>query len=76
MSLQIKKFDPSTITFRNTKDIGSQAPVIAVIGPCTSYNSFLIKDLLYHFQDVPICTVISGTKALLELDVFLYVNEN
>jgi hypothetical protein len=60
MALSLKRFDPRCIKFRvEDKD----APVIVLIGKRNTGKSFLIRDLLYHHQDLPIGTVISGTEA-------------
>lgn len=58
--LSLKKFDPRSIKFR-VED--NDAPVIVMIGKRNTGKSFLIRDLLYHQQDIPIGTVISGTEA-------------
>jgi hypothetical protein len=52
-NLQLKKFDIKSI-----KD-GS---VIVFIGKRDTGKSFLVKDMLYYKQDLPIGTVISGTE--------------
>jgi hypothetical protein len=41
----------------------ASGPVIVLIGRRDTGKSFLVKDLLYHHQDIPIGTVISGTEA-------------
>jgi len=45
------------------KSSETQGPVIVLIGRRDTGKSFLVKDLLYHHQDIPIGTVISGTEA-------------
>ena len=60
MTLELKKFDMRQITFRPDENKG---PVIVLIGRRDTGKSFLVKDLLYHHQDIPIGTVISGTEA-------------
>ena len=40
----------------------SKGPVIVLIGRRDTGKSFLVKDVLYHQQDIPIGTVISGTE--------------
>jgi len=60
MTLELKKFDMKTITFKADENKG---PVIVMIGRRDTGKSFLIRDLLYHHQDIPIGTVISGTEA-------------
>uniref|UniRef100_A0A6C0CNC4 Uncharacterized protein n=1 Tax=viral metagenome TaxID=1070528 RepID=A0A6C0CNC4_9ZZZZ len=60
MNLELKKFDMKKITFDpNT----SSGPVIVLIGRRDTGKSFLVRDLLYYHQDIPIGTVISGTEA-------------
>ena len=59
MTLDLKKFDMRWITFRPEENKG---PVIVFIGRRDTGKSFLIRDLLYHHQDIPIGTVISGTE--------------
>jgi hypothetical protein len=41
----------------------SKGPVIVLIGRRDTGKSFIVRDLLYHQQDIPIGTVISGTEA-------------
>ena len=60
MTLELKKFDMRSITFRPDENKG---PVIVFIGRRDTGKTFLVKDLLYHHQDIPIGTVISGTEA-------------
>jgi hypothetical protein len=60
MSLELKKFDMRTITFKPDENKG---PVIVMIGRRDTGKSFLVRDLLYHHQDIPLGTVISGTEA-------------
>ncbi len=40
----------------------SKGPVVVLIGRRDTGKSFLVRDLLYYHQDVPIGTVISGTE--------------
>jgi len=47
------------ITFKKDENKG---PVIVFIGRRDTGKSYLIRDLLYHHQDIPIGTVISGTE--------------
>ena len=54
MNLEIKKFDITTIK----KD-----KVCVFIGKRETGKSFLVRDLLYYHQDIPLGTVISGTEA-------------
>ena len=59
MTLQLKKFDMKHISFRPDENKG---PVIVLIGRRDTGKSFLVRDLLYYHQDIPIGTVISGTE--------------
>ncbi len=54
MNLEIKKFDITSIK----KD-----KVCVFIGKRETGKSFLVRDLLYYHQDIPIGTVISGTES-------------
>ena len=60
MTLELKKFDMKNITFKATENSG---PVIVLIGRRDTGKSYLVRDLLYYHQDIPIGTVISGTEA-------------
>tara|TARA_Y100000741_G_scaffold355756_1_gene331591 strand:+ start:91 stop:927 length:837 start_codon:yes stop_codon:yes gene_type:complete len=60
MTLELKKFDMKNISFKATENKG---PVIVLIGRRDTGKSFLVRDLLFHNQDIPIGTVISGTEA-------------
>ena len=60
MTLQLRKFDMKSITFRPDQNTG---PVIVLIGRRDTGKSFLVRDLLFYHQDIPIGTVISGTEA-------------
>ena len=60
MTLQLKKFDMRSITFRPNENKG---PVIVLIGRRDTGKTFLVRDLLFYHQDIPIGTVISGTEA-------------
>lgn len=60
MTLELKKFDMRTITFKPNENKG---PVVVLIGRRDTGKSYLVRDLLYHHQDIPIGTVISGTEA-------------
>jgi hypothetical protein len=59
MNLELKKFDMKSISFRPNETKG---PVIVLIGRRDTGKSFLVRDLLYYQQDIPIGTVISGTE--------------
>ena len=60
MTLALKKFDMRNITFRPNENKG---PVIVLIGRRDTGKTFLVRDLLFYHQDIPIGTVISGTEA-------------
>ena len=54
MNLELKKFDMSSI-----KD----DRVVVLIGKRDTGKSFLVKDLLFYHQNLPIGTVISATES-------------
>jgi hypothetical protein len=58
--LELSKFNMKNISFKATENKG---PVIVLIGRRDTGKSFLVRDLLYHHQDIPVGTVISGTEA-------------
>ena len=60
MTLELKKFNMREITFRPDENKG---PVIVLIGRRDTGKTFLVRDLLFYHQDIPIGTVISGTEA-------------
>ena len=60
MNLELSKFDMRSISFRPDENKG---PVIVLIGRRDTGKSFLVQDLMFHHQDIPIGTVISGTEA-------------
>lgn len=60
MTLELKKFDMRTITFKPNENKG---PVIVMIGRRDTGKSYLVRDLLFYHQDIPIGTVMSGTEA-------------
>jgi len=60
MTLELKKFDMKSISFKPNENKG---PVIVLIGRRDTGKSFLVRDLLYYHQDIPLGTVISGTEA-------------
>ena len=60
MTLELRKFDMKSISFRPDENKG---PVVVLIGRRDTGKSFLVRDLLYYHQDIPIGTVISGTEA-------------
>tara|TARA_B100001758_G_scaffold239460_3_gene243818 strand:+ start:981 stop:1820 length:840 start_codon:yes stop_codon:yes gene_type:complete len=60
MTLELKKFDMRSISFKPNENKG---PVVVLIGRRDTGKSFLVKDLLFNHQDIPIGTVISGTES-------------
>lgn len=58
-SLALKKFNPRSIVFNTTETKG---PVIILLGKRDTGKSYLIKDLLFYHQDIPVGTVISATE--------------
>lgn len=60
MSIELKQFDMRWINFLPNENKG---PVIVLIGRRDTGKSFLVKDLLFYHQDIPVGTVISGTEA-------------
>ena len=60
MNLELKKFNMKQIKFPANENKG---PVIVLIGRRDTGKSFLVRDLLYYHQDIPVGTVISGTEA-------------
>ena len=59
MNLELKRFDMKNISFKANE---SKGPVVVLIGRRDTGKSFLVRDLLYYHQDIPIGTVISGTE--------------
>jgi|UniRef100_A0A6C0LVT8 hypothetical protein len=59
MTLELKKFDMKNISFKPNENKG---PVIVLIGRRDTGKSFLVRDLLFYQQDIPLGTVISGTE--------------
>jgi len=53
-NLQLKKFSMSNI---------ADDKVVVLIGKRETGKSFLVRDLLYYHQEIPIGTIISGTEA-------------
>ena len=60
MNLEMRKFNMREISFNPNENKG---PVIVLIGRRDTGKSFLVRDLLFYHQDIPIGTVISGTEA-------------
>ncbi len=61
VKLELRKFDMKSIVFPPFKD-ESKGPVIVLLGRRDTGKSFLIRDLLYYHQDIPLGTVIAGTE--------------
>ena len=59
MNLELKRFDMRSISFKPNE---AKGPVCVLIGRRDTGKSFLVRDLLYYHQDIPIGTVISGTE--------------
>ncbi len=59
MTLELKKFDMKSISFKPNENKG---PVVVLIGKRDTGKSFLVRDLLFYQQAIPIGTVISGTE--------------
>ena len=59
MALELKKFSMKNISFNPNENKG---PVVVLIGRRDTGKSFLVRDLLYYQQSIPIGTVISGTE--------------
>ena len=57
--LPIRKWSMNNIKFRPDE---SKGPVIVLIGRRDTGKSFLVRDLLFYHQDIPVGTVISGTE--------------
>ena len=60
MTLEMKRFNMRSITFKPDENKG---PVIVMIGRRDTGKSFLVRDLLFYHQDIPVGTVMSGTEA-------------
>jgi hypothetical protein len=59
MNLNLAKFDMKSISFKPDE---SKGPVVVLIGRRDTGKSFLVRDLLYYHQNIPVGTVISGTE--------------
>ena len=58
--LELSRWSMRNISFKPDENKG---PVIVLIGRRDTGKSYLVRDLLYYHQDIPIGTVISGTEA-------------
>jgi hypothetical protein len=59
MRVNIKKFDMRRTMYRPEDN---KAPTIVLLGKRDTGKSFLVRDLLYYHQHIPVCTVISATE--------------
>ena len=59
MTLELKKFDMKSVSFKPNETKG---PVCVLIGKRDTGKSFLVRDLLYYHQDIPIGVVVAGTE--------------
>lgn len=57
--LPLRKWNMRNIKFRPDENKG---PVVVLIGRRDTGKSFLVRDLLFYHQDIPVGTVISGTE--------------
>ena len=60
MTLELKKFDIKTISFRPDENKG---PVIVLIGRRDTGKSYLVRDLLYYHQDAILDQSIEGCES-------------
>ena len=60
MIVELKKFNMKQLKFNKNK---SEGPVIVLLGKRGTGKSILIKDILYHNQDLKVGTVMSGTES-------------
>jgi len=58
--LELSRFSMRDISFKPDENKG---PVVVLIGRRDTGKSYLVRDLLFYHQDIPIGTVISGTEA-------------
>ncbi len=59
MNLNLEKFSMRSIVFKSNE---AKGPVVVLVGRRDTGKTFLVNDLLYYHQDIPIGTVISGTE--------------
>ena len=59
MNLELQKFKMRSIIFKPDENKG---PVIVLVGRRDTGKSYLVRDILFYHQDIPIGTVISGTE--------------
>jgi hypothetical protein len=56
---QLKKFDPKTLVYDENGNFLN--PRVCMIAASGSGKSYVLRDMLYHMRDVPVCTVIAPT---------------
>lgn len=61
MTLELRKFDIRSIRFK-AQDTEKKGPVVVLIGRRDTGKTFLVRDILFHHQNIPLGTVISGTE--------------
>jgi hypothetical protein len=59
MTLELRKFDMKSISFKPNE---AKGPVVVLIGRRDTGKSFLVRDLLFYHQDIPIGVVVAGTE--------------
>ena len=59
MSLELKRFKMNSISFKPNE---AQGPVVVLIGKRGSGKTYIVRDLLFYHQDIPIGVVIAGTE--------------
>ena len=59
MSLELKRFTMNSISFKPNE---AQGPVVVLIGKRGSGKTYIVRDLLFYHQDIPIGVVIAGTE--------------
>jgi hypothetical protein len=59
MSLELKKFDMKTISFKIHE---AKGPVVVLVGRRDTGKSYLVRDLLFYQQDIPLGVVVAGTE--------------
>jgi len=59
MNLDLRKFDMKNISYKVNETNG---PVVVLLGKRNTGKSYLVRDILWYHQDIPIGTVIAGTE--------------
>lgn len=57
--LELRQFKMSDVKFPANE---SKGPIVVMIGRRGTGKSMLVRDLMYHHQDVPAGVIISGTE--------------